>query len=71
MAMSYLQVETRDLSATIKALAEGRGIARNLRFSGERSDVPQLLAAADFGLLTSHEEGFSNVILEGMGPDCQ
>ena len=24
------------------------------------------MAAADFGLLTSHEEGFSNVILEGM-----
>ena len=30
------------------------------------SDVPSLLAAADFGLLTSREEGFSNVILEGM-----
>jgi glycosyltransferase involved in cell wall biosynthesis len=55
-----------DSGVDIKALAEARGIASNLRFLGERTDVPRLLAAADFGLLTSHEEGFSNVILEGM-----
>ena len=34
--------------------------------SGLMSSLPGLLAAADFGLLTSREEGFSNVILEGM-----
>jgi glycosyltransferase involved in cell wall biosynthesis len=54
------------LRIELEALAEHRGIARNLRFLGECPDVPRLLAAADFGLLTSHEEGFSNVILEGM-----
>jgi glycosyltransferase involved in cell wall biosynthesis len=50
----------------LESLAAQRGIAENLVFLGERADVPRLLAAADFGLLTSHEEGFSNVVLEGM-----
>ena len=42
------------------------GLADNIQFLGQRSDIPRLLAAADIGLLTSHEEGFSNVILESM-----
>jgi glycosyltransferase involved in cell wall biosynthesis len=50
----------------LEALATKLGIAQNLQFLGERSDIPCLYAAADFGLLTSHEEGFSNVVLEGM-----
>ena len=54
------------LRTELEALAEHLGITRNLRFLGEYSDISRLLAAADFGLLTSHEEGFSNVILEGM-----
>ena len=33
---------------------------------GSRRDVPNLLAQADVGVLPSHEEGFSNAILEGM-----
>ncbi len=54
------------LRPELESLAAERGIAGNLLFLGERSDVPRLLAAADFALLTSHEEGFSNVVLEGM-----
>lgn len=54
------------LKAALEALAQSRGIAGNVEFLGERSDIPRLLAAADFGLLTSREEGFSNVILEAM-----
>jgi glycosyltransferase involved in cell wall biosynthesis len=50
----------------LETLAAMRGIGENIVFLGERADVPRLLAAADFGLLTSHEEGFSNVVLEGM-----
>jgi hypothetical protein len=34
--------------------------------AGERQDVPDLLAAADLALLTSHSEGLSNTILEAM-----
>ena len=33
---------------------------------GQRSDIPNVLAASDLSVLPSHEEGFSNVILESM-----
>ena len=33
---------------------------------GSRRDIPNLLSHADVGVLPSHEEGFSNAILEGM-----
>jgi glycosyltransferase involved in cell wall biosynthesis len=54
------------IRAELESLAEARGIREHIEFLGERANIPQLLAAADFGLLTSREEGFSNVILEGM-----
>jgi glycosyltransferase involved in cell wall biosynthesis len=54
------------LRAELETLAAARGISHRIQFLGESSDIPRLLAAADFGLLTSREEGFSNVILEGM-----
>ena len=54
------------IKAELEALAAARGITHRIQFLGEYADVPTLLAAADFGLLTSREEGFSNVILEGM-----
>lgn len=42
------------------------GLANDISFLGERSDVPDILAACDIGVLASHEEGFSNAILECM-----
>ena len=54
------------IRAELEALATTCGVSHRLRFVGQRSDISALLAAADFGLLTSREEGFSNVILEGM-----
>jgi glycosyltransferase involved in cell wall biosynthesis len=54
------------LQPKLQTLVQIEGVGDNVRFLGQRSDVPSLMAAADFGLLTSHEEGFSNVILEGM-----
>jgi glycosyltransferase involved in cell wall biosynthesis len=54
------------LRAELEALAAARGISHRIQFLGEYADIALLLAAADFGLLTSREEGFSNVILEGM-----
>ncbi|CAM5785174.1 glycosyltransferase [Castellaniella caeni] len=41
-------------------------MADKVRYLGARSDVPALLKASDVGVLCSHEEGFSNAILEGM-----
>ena len=54
------------IRAELEELAAARGISHRIQFLGEYSDIPRLLAAAHFGLLTSREEGFSNVILEGM-----
>ena len=50
----------------LNAQAQTLGIADHVEFLGGRSDTPQLLGASDIGILCSHEEGFSNAILEGM-----
>ena len=50
----------------LKARAAALEIDGNVRWLGERADVPALLAGADIGLLCSHQEGFANSILEGM-----
>jgi glycosyltransferase involved in cell wall biosynthesis len=42
------------------------GLTDYVRFLGERPDVIDLLRIADIGLLCSHEEGFSNALLEKM-----
>lgn len=46
--------------------AEANGIRANVRWLGQRSDVPVVLATADIGVLASHEEGMPNSLLEGM-----
>jgi glycosyltransferase involved in cell wall biosynthesis len=52
----------RDLQMQISAA----GLLGHIRFLGARYDVPALYVASDIGLLVSHQEGFSNAILEGM-----
>jgi glycosyltransferase involved in cell wall biosynthesis len=54
------------IGGELAALARDLGLGRHVRWLGHRDDGPALLAAADIGLLCSHEEGFSNAILEGM-----
>lgn len=54
------------LGESLRGQAEQLGIAPNIRWLGERTDVSPLLAAADVGILSSHEEGFSNSLLEKM-----
>jgi len=46
--------------------AEALGVEKNVRWLGSRTDVPELLRLADVGVLSSHQEGFSNAVLEGM-----
>ncbi len=50
----------------LKEHSQRLGIHNHVEFLGKRLDTPQLLGAADIGILCSHEEGFSNAILEGM-----
>lgn len=46
--------------------AKSYGLEKHLRWLGQREDVPEILQASDIGLLCSHEEGFSNSLLEYM-----
>jgi glycosyltransferase involved in cell wall biosynthesis len=50
----------------LERLAETLGISCNIRWMGAQTDVPRLLRLADVGVLCSHQEGFSNAVLEGM-----
>jgi glycosyltransferase involved in cell wall biosynthesis len=51
---------------SLSRMANGLGLGRQVLWLGSRSDVPDLLTASDLGLLPSHQEGFSNALLEGM-----
>jgi glycosyltransferase involved in cell wall biosynthesis len=57
------------LRAELEALARERGVADRCVFLGERSDVPDLLAAADLVVLPSLFEGLPVVILEAMAAE--
>lgn len=46
--------------------ARSLGVQDQVRFLGLRTDVPDILKAADIGSLVSHEEGFSNAVIESM-----
>jgi glycosyltransferase involved in cell wall biosynthesis len=50
----------------LEAKVSRHGLSASVRFLGDREDVADLLAASDIGVLASHEEGFSNAVLEGM-----
>ncbi len=50
----------------LEALAATHGLAEHVRFLGSRADTAELLRASDLGLLCSHEEGFSNAVIESM-----
>lgn len=49
-----------------KALVRTLGLEDGVRFAGGRNDVPDLVRASDLFVHPSHEEGFSNAILEAM-----
>jgi glycosyltransferase involved in cell wall biosynthesis len=52
--------------ATLEAEARTLGISDSVMFLGSRSDVPDLLAAADVLVHPSLEEGFCNALIEAM-----
>lgn len=54
------------IGSVLEERAKQLGLGDNISWLGERNDVADMLAAADIGILCSHEEGFSNAILEGM-----
>lgn len=60
----FLIGEDRGIERSLKEFSESLGVARWVNFLGRRSDVTKLLAAMDLGVMASHEEGFSNALLE-------
>lgn len=54
------------IGADLKRRAEALGLSANVLWLGERSDAGDLLAAGDIFVLPSHQEGFSNALLEAM-----
>jgi glycosyltransferase involved in cell wall biosynthesis len=51
---------------TLRRQAEAAGLANHVVWLGEVADPNSVLPAADLGVLPSHEEGFSNSLLEKM-----
>lgn len=52
--------------ATLAAQTVALGLGKTVRWVGEQQEVTDYLAAADLAVLPSHQEGFSNAVLEGM-----
>jgi glycosyltransferase involved in cell wall biosynthesis len=54
------------IGADLKKIAKKFNISSHIKLLGSRKDIPQLLLASDVSILSSHQEGFSNAILEAM-----
>ena len=54
------------IASELKVWAKRLGVAEHILWMGERSDAIAICSAADIGVLSSHQEGFSNSVLEGM-----
>jgi glycosyltransferase involved in cell wall biosynthesis len=65
-ATFWLVGEDRGIQKRLERLSRDLRIHDRVCFMGQRSDIPDVLAASDLSVLPSHEEGFSNVILESM-----
>ena len=63
-----LLIVGKDIGEKINLIkqAEEAGILDNLNFLGSRTDIVDILKASDIGFSSSHEEGFSNSVLEMM-----
>ena len=55
-----------DLRLQLELLAMKLQLTESVLFLGDRADVPELLAAMDFHVLSSHSEGMSLTLLEAM-----
>jgi glycosyltransferase involved in cell wall biosynthesis len=54
------------IGSALRCMAQKGGIADHVRWLGSRTDVPAILEASDAGVLASHQEGFSNALIEAM-----
>ncbi len=65
----YLLVAGSDREGNLERLQQAarlKGLEKNVRFLGPRSDVPLILSAADVHVTASHSEGLPNNVIEAM-----
>jgi len=60
------QFDNRAFERELHRLAGERGVTDRVRFAGERSDVPDVLAATDILLMPSWREAFGRIAIEAM-----
>lgn len=58
------------LQAELESLSKQLGLAERVRLLGRRSDIFELLSAADGFVLASHHEGLPNSVMEAMLAGC-
>ena len=58
------------IGADLERYADSLGIRSNLRLLGECAQIGDLYRAADLSVLSSHQEGFSNALLEALATGC-
>jgi L-malate glycosyltransferase len=64
--VEFLMVGDGSLRPSLEKLAGDLGIAERVTFTGERHDIPAILASLDISVLVSGSESLSNVVLESM-----
>ena len=65
-AVQFVLIGDGPLRASLETLAGELGLNGRVRFLGDRSDIPAVLASLDITVLPSRSESLSNVILESM-----
>jgi glycosyltransferase involved in cell wall biosynthesis len=65
-SLQFLLVGDGQQREELQNLVTHLGVSGIVKFVGRQPDVRPFLAAADFGVLTSHSEGSSNSVLEYM-----
>jgi glycosyltransferase involved in cell wall biosynthesis len=63
-AKLFLIGQDRGIGASLMHQVAELGLEARVVFLGRRDDVPDLIGAMDAGVMASHEEGFSNALLE-------
>lgn len=70
LVMLFVGKGEQEYETKLKSFADENQLQNNVKFLGERSDVPELIKMADFKLLatrnTGRREGFGAVVVEAM-----
>lgn len=62
----FLLAGDGELRQTLQERARSLGLEGQVHFLGARRDIPEILAATDVSVLTSHTEGLPNAMIESM-----